>query len=81
MVYGFPSVDTVIQRFKEQGVLTEEQIYRAIMNTNIFVNDCEEIVLDKKFKIPNIYHGLSYDERVKNIIQFLTSHIKRTCQK
>lgn len=61
----FPNVDVVIKRFEEQGILSKEQIYRAIMNTNIFVNDCEEIVLDKSFKIPNLYKDMSYPERVK----------------
>jgi DNA polymerase III alpha subunit len=61
----YPDVHTLIHRFKEQGVLNEEQILTSIMNTNVFVEECEEIVLDKSFKIPNIYKGKSYDERVK----------------
>lgn len=61
----FPDVDTIIKRFQEQGVLSEEEIYRAIMNTNVFVNDCEEIILDKSFKIPNIYRDKNYEERVQ----------------
>ena len=61
----FPCVDVVIQRFKEQGILTEKQIYTAIMNTNVFVNECEEIVLDKHFKIPNIFRSETYEQRVK----------------
>ena len=61
----FPTADVIIKRFKEQGVLNEEEIYRAIMNTNIFVDGCEEIILDRSFKIPNIYRDKTYDERVK----------------
>ena len=61
----FPDVDVIIKRFEEQGVLSKEQIYRAIMNTNIFVNGCEEILLDKSFKIPNIHRDKTYDERVQ----------------
>lgn len=67
----FPSVDMIIQRFKEQGILTDKQIYTAIMNTNVFVNECEDIVLDKKFKIPNIYHNESYEQRVKRYHRLL----------
>lgn len=68
----FPDADTIIQRFEEQGVLSEEEIYRAIMNTNIFVDGCEEIILDKSFKIPNIHKGKTYEERVviyKSLLQ------------
>lgn len=73
----FPDVDTIIQRFEEQGVLTEEEIYQAIMNTNVFVNDCEEIILDKSFKIPNIYRNKSYDERVSIYKSLLNEAYKK----
>lgn len=61
----YPDTQTVIKRFKEQGVLSDEEILRAIMNTNVFVSECEEIVLDRKFKIPSVYKGKTYDEKCK----------------
>ncbi len=73
----FPDVDTIIKRFDEQGVLSEEEIYRAIMNTNVFVSGCEEIVLDKSFKIPNIYRGKTYDERVQIYKSLLNEAYKK----
>lgn len=61
----YPDTQTVIKRFEEQGVLNIEEIYRAIMNTNVFVAECEEIVLDRKFKIPSVYKGKTYKEKCK----------------
>ena len=61
----YPDTQTVIKRFKEQGVLSDEEIFRAIMNTNVFVSECEEIVLDRTFKIPSVYKGKTYDEKCK----------------
>lgn len=61
----YPDTQTVIKRFEEQGVLNREEIYRAIMNTNVFVAECEEIVLDRKFKIPSVYKGKTYKEKCK----------------
>ncbi len=61
----YPDTNTVIKRFEEQGVLNREEIYRAIMNTNVFVSECEEIVLDRKFKIPSVYKDKSYKEKCK----------------
>ena len=61
----YPDTQTVIQRFKEQGILTDEEILRAVMNTNVFVGECEEIVLDRTFKIPSMHKGKSYDEKCK----------------
>jgi DNA polymerase III alpha subunit len=61
----YPDTQTVIKRFEEQGVLNREEIYRAIMNTNVFVTECEGIVLDRKFKIPSVYKGKTYKEKCK----------------
>jgi DNA polymerase III alpha subunit len=61
----YPDTKTVIKRFEEQGVLNREEIYRAIMNTNVFVSECEEIVLDRKFKIPSVCKDKTYKEKCK----------------
>lgn len=61
----YPDTQTVIKRFKEQGVLSDEEILRAIMNTNVFVSECEEIVFDRTFKIPSVHKGKTYDEKCK----------------
>ena len=61
----YPDTKTVIKRFEKQGVLNREEIYRAIMNTNVFISECEEIVLDRKFKIPSVYKNKTYKEKCK----------------
>ena len=61
----YPDGKEVYRRFIEQGVLNEEQILRAMMNTNVFTVKCQEIVLDKHFKIPVYYKNTSYEDRVK----------------
>lgn len=63
----FPDTKTVIKRFQEQGVLTEEEIYTAILNTNVFYAKCEDIVIDRAFKIPVLDKELTYDERVDKL--------------
>ena len=61
----YPDANTLFSRFKEQGVLSDEQILRAIMNTNVFVDECENIVFDRTFKIPSVYNGKTYEEKCK----------------
>ncbi|MDE5757058.1 MAG: PHP domain-containing protein, partial [Allobaculum sp.] len=61
----YPDTMTVIERFEKQGVLNQEQILEAVLNTNVFVNECEEIIFNREFKIPNIYKDLDYEGRVK----------------
>lgn len=50
-VLDYPDSNTIIQRYKKQGVLTEEEIMEALNNTLVF-DSAEEIMLDKEFKIP-----------------------------
>ena len=67
----YPDTKTVIKRFKKQGILTDEEILIAIMNTNVFVSECADIIFDKKFKIPSVHKDKTYDEKCniyKNIL-------------
>lgn len=61
----YPDTKEVIKRLEEQGILTEEEILISIMNTNVFVDECEDIVLDRNFKIPSIYKNKTYEEKCK----------------
>jgi DNA polymerase III alpha subunit len=62
-ILDYPTAETMIHRFKKQGVLSEQQIDSAINNTLIFDN-CEEIQLDYSIKMPTIYPDLTPKERV-----------------
>lgn len=61
----FPDGKEIFNRFKLQGILSDEEILIAMMNTNVFINECNEITFDKKFKIPCVYPDTTYEDRVK----------------
>lgn len=73
----YPDTKTVIKRFKEQGVLNDIEILTSIMNTNVFVNGCEKIILNKKFKIPSIYKDKTYEEKCKIYKKILNDQYKK----
>lgn len=73
----YPDFQTLFKRFKEQGVLNDRQILIAMLNTLIFENECETIVFDRKFKIPNVYKGLSYSQREQKLKDLLNEAYKR----
>ena len=50
----YPPEDEVRRRLKLQGVLNEDQIDECIRNTDLLL-DFEDIVLDKKIKLPKNY--------------------------
>lgn len=59
-----PSVEEFIRRFQEQGILSDDEVYEAINNTNKIL-DFEDIVLDRSLKVPvaKKYKHLSLEER------------------
>lgn len=67
----YPDMQTGLKRFSEQGILDEEKALRAFMNTNIFVNECGEIILNRNFKIPSMYKDKTYKEKCKIYMQML----------
>lgn len=63
----FPDYDTFFERFQKQGVLSDEQIERAIANTLIF-RECEDIDIDKDtIKMPSIYPNMTNEEKVEEL--------------
>jgi DNA polymerase III alpha subunit len=54
----YPDSDEIYRRYKQQGILTEDEVTEALQNTLIFDN-AEGIIIDKEFKIPKITEGNS----------------------
>ena len=52
----YPDSDEIYKRYKEQGVLTEDEVTEALTNTLIFDN-AEGVYIDKEFKIPKVTEG------------------------
>lgn len=65
-ILDYPDADTIIERYRVQGVLNDEQIKEALENTLIF-DKADGINLDKEFKIPKITSGNS-DTVLRKII-------------
>lgn len=65
-ILDYPDSNTIVERYRTQGVLNEEQIKEALDNTLIFDN-AEGIKLDKEFKIPKVTEGNS-DTILRKII-------------
>ena len=65
-ILDYPDYDTMFARFQKQGILTDEQIEKAIDNTRLF-EQCEEIYIDKEIKMPSAYPNLSSDEKIAEL--------------
>ena len=52
-ILDYPSYDVVIERYKEQGILNDEQIKQALDNTLIF-DSLEGLIFNDNIKMPHI---------------------------
>ena len=70
-VLDFPDYDTVVERYKKQGLLSDWQIKEAMDNTLIF-DECEELHFDKEIKMPTIYPNYTQEEKDKELAKHLS---------
>lgn len=52
-ILDYPDYDTIVKRYKEQGILNDEQIKESLDNTLIFDN-FEGVFIDSEIKLPSI---------------------------
>ena len=74
-----PNGQELFTRMNTQNVLPVDEILYAMMNTHVFVQGCEDFVLDTDFKIPihpKCKH-LNYDGRAKVLQKLLNEAYKR----
>lgn len=58
----YPDEETVRKRFREQGVLTEEQIDRAIKNTDLLL-EFDDLYFDKEVKLPSSNLSMTQEQK------------------
>lgn len=58
----YPDEETFKERFRKQGVLTEDEILEAVDNTNLLLY-FDDIEFDVSRKLPTIYPNLTQEER------------------
>lgn len=78
-ILDYPDRDTMVERFKQQDILTDAQIEQAIDNTLVFMN-CEEIQLDKEIKMPSIYPDYSSEEKIKELKKHINKKFSKICK-
>lgn len=74
-ILDYPSRETMVERFRKQNILTEQQIEEAIDNTLIFM-DCEDIHLDKEIKMPSIYQDMTSEEKIGELKRHINESFK-----
>lgn len=77
----YPDGETLVKRFQEQGILSDEQINSAIKNTLIFLDfedydDNNIKVFSKDIKLPTLYPELTQKEKDDKYKQLLNEKWK-----
>lgn len=61
-VLDYPSRNEIVERYKAQGVLSDDEIQEALNNT-LISDRVEDLGLNKEIKMPTIYPELTAEER------------------
>lgn len=74
----FPSYNTLVNRFNEQGIIPLDRVYEAIDNTNKIL-DFDDIVLDRSLKVPvaKMFQDKTQEERNQIFINILKDEWKK----
>lgn len=66
MILDYPDTETIFERYKKQGILTEAEVEEALENTLIF-DDCQPItIINDDIKLPSVSDNPTRD--LKHII-------------
>ncbi|MGM9544544.1 MAG: PHP domain-containing protein [Romboutsia timonensis] len=71
----YPDYDTILKRYRIQGVLSDDEVKEALENTLIFDN-IKNIDINKLIKMPNIYPLLTVKGRLKLLKQHICDKYK-----
>lgn len=63
----YPDYETMFNRFKEQGIWGDDEIYDFINRTNI-IEEFDDITFDNNWKVPTLYPNLSKHERQQLLV-------------
>lgn len=66
----YPETATIIERFKKQGVLSDDQLIEAFNNSHV-VDDFDAIVINDDIKMPSLYPDKTEEEKVKILKQHI----------
>lgn len=66
----YPDYDTMFQRFMDQGIWTEQEVFDLIERTNM-VDDWDDIVICKDLRVPTLYPELTPEERKKKFAHLI----------
>lgn len=75
-IMDYPDSKTILKRYKEQGVFSEEQVIQSLINTRV-VYEFEDIKMNKDIKMPSIYPDLSHEEKVKELKKTIVNEWKQ----
>ena len=75
-ILDYPDSDTIVKRYKKQGILNDVQIKEALESTLIFDN-IVNLVIDKKIKMPNINKFLTPEQRIEKLKGIINENYKK----
>lgn len=75
-ILDYPTVEEILERFKEQGVLSNKMIKEAFDST-LVARDFEPVTLNDDIKMPTIYPDLTHEEKSVKLKEIINEEWKK----
>ena len=73
----YPTYDEIVERYKIQGVLSDEQAKEAIENTLIIEEKTEQFVFEDDIKMPTLFPNDTHEQKVKKLKDIVNGEFKK----
>ena len=73
----YPTYDEIVERYKIQGVLSDEQAKEAIKNTLIIEEKTEQFVFEDDIKMPTLFPNDTHEQKIKKLKDIVNGEFKK----
>ena len=76
----YPDYDTILERYRKQGVIREDLVIRALDVTMRIKDESEWLEFDKEIKMPSLYPDKTHEEKMEILSKIVREEFKRQYQ-
>lgn len=76
-IEDYPDLATIIKRYINQGIVPNDKVVMALLNTNYIEDCCEDLNFTKEIKMPTIFPKLNTEQKLDKLYNILQDNFKR----
>ena len=73
----YPTYEEIIKRYEIQGVITKDNVVKALENTLIIEEKTEKFIFKDDIKMPTLFPNYTHEERVRKLKKIINDEFKK----